>query len=281
MVALTVPFPAIDPVALQLGPLSVKWYGLAYMAGLLLGWLYAKRLLAEDRLWPNGKRPFPPERTDDLLLFMTIGVLLGGRMGYVLFYEPRFFLRNPWEIPAVWHGGMSFHGGLIGSIIAIVLFARRIGASSWSVLDLCAAATPIGPFFGRLANFINGELWGRPSRVPWAIVFPGAAGPVPRHPSQLYEASLEGIVLFLVLLWLMRAKLALRRPGLIAGTFLAGYGLARSFSELFREPDYTHVFTIGPLTPGILYSLPMILAGVLIIGMAGRRASLAAADAQH
>jgi phosphatidylglycerol:prolipoprotein diacylglycerol transferase len=267
---LAIPFPEIDPVALRLGPLSVKWYGLAYMAGLLLGWLYVKQLLRQDSLWPSQKHPFPPDKADDLLLFMTVGVLLGGRLGYVLFYEPRFFARHPLEIPAVWNGGMSFHGALLGSILAMVLFARRIGADAWSVMDLSAAATPMGLFFGRLANFINAELWGRPSNVPWAMTFPGA-GPMPRHPSQLYEAALEGLVLFAVLWWLTHSKLALRRPGMIAGAFLIGYGVARSFSELFREPDPGHLFTVGPFTAGILYSLPMVLVGVWMIRTAGRR----------
>jgi phosphatidylglycerol:prolipoprotein diacylglycerol transferase len=268
---LAIPYPDIDPVALWLGPLSVKWYGLAYMAGLLLGWLYVKQLLREDRLWPGEKRPFPVDRADDLLLFMTIGVLVGGRLGNVLFYEPAYYLHNPLEIPAVWKGGMAFHGGLIGSILAIVLFARRAGADAWSVLDLCAAATPIGLFFGRLANFINAELWGRLTDVPWAFVFPGG-GPLPRHPSQLYEALLEGLVLFAALWWLAHARLALRKPGLVAGTFMAGYGLARTFCELFREPD----FSVGPFRAGVLYSLPMILVGAWSIRTAGRRTAASA-----
>jgi phosphatidylglycerol:prolipoprotein diacylglycerol transferase len=270
MSPLAIPFPAIDPVALRIGPLMVKWYGLAYMAGLLLGWLYVKQLLRSDRLWPGEKAPFSPERADDLLLFMTLGVLLGGRLGYVLFYEPRFFLSHPLEVPAVWNGGMSFHGALLGSVIAILLFARRIGANAWSVMDLTAAATPMGLFFGRLANFINGELWGRPSTVPWAMVFPGA-GPLPRHPSQLYEAALEGALLFCVLWWLTRRRGTLRTPGLVAGAFLIGYGLARSFSELFREPDPGHILTHPPFTAGILYSLPMIIAGALVVRAALRR----------
>jgi phosphatidylglycerol---prolipoprotein diacylglyceryl transferase len=276
---LAIPFPEIDPVALRLGPLSVKWYGLAYMAGLLLGWLYVKQLLRQDSLWPRQKHPFPPDKADDLLLFMTVGVLLGGRLGYVLFYEPRFFASHPLEIPAVWNGGMSFHGALLGSILAMVLFARRIGADAWSVMDLSAAATPMGLFFGRLANFINAELWGRPSNVPWAMTFPGA-GPMPRHPSQLYEAALEGLVLFAVLWWLTHSKLALRRPGMIAGAFLIGYGVARSFSELFREPDPGHLFTVGPFTAGILYSLPMVLVGIWMIRRAGRRTA-ASIDVQR
>jgi len=260
MAPFAIPFPDIDPVALRLGPISIKWYGLAYMAGLLLGWLYAKGLLRRDRLWPAGKPPFALDRADDLLLYMTLGVLVGGRLGNVLFYEPLYYLQNPLEIVAVWKGGMAFHGGLIGSIIAIILFARRAGANTWSVLDLCAAATPMGLFFGRLANFVNGELWGRPSTLPWAIAFP-EAGPVPRHPSQLYEAALEGLALFVLLAWLTHSRLALHRPGAVAGTFLAGYGIARSFCELFREPD----FSLGPISAGILYSLPMVLAGIWMI----------------
>jgi phosphatidylglycerol:prolipoprotein diacylglycerol transferase len=272
-------YPAIDPVALRLGPLSVKWYGLAYVAGLLLGRFYVKALLERGRLWPGEKGPFAPEKVDDLLLYMTVGVLLGGRLGYVLFYQPRFFVTNPLEIVAVWNGGMSFHGALLGSIVAIFMFARRIGAELWSVMDLAAAATPMGLFFGRLANFINAELWGRTSTVPWAMVFPDA-GDLPRHPSQLYEATTEGLILFAVLWWLTHRTGALRQPGVIAGTFLTGYGLARSFCELFREPDPGHWFTIGPFTAGILYSLPMILAGILIIRMSRRRVA-APADVQR
>lgn len=275
---LAIPYPVIDPVALQLGPLSVKWYGLAYIAGLLLGWLYIKQLLRQPHLWIGGKPPLGPERVDDLLIYMTVGVLVGGRLGYVLFYEPRHFLMNPLDIPAVWKGGMAFHGGLIGSILAIVLFAHRNKVEPWSMLDVCAAATPIGLFFGRLANFINGELIGRPTTVPWAMIFP--ADPLERHPSQLYEAFFEGLVLFAVLWWLTYRLLALKRPGMVAGTFLLGYGLARSFCELFREPDPGHLFTFGPLTAGILYSLPMIAAGLWVLHGAVRRPP-AHADAQH
>jgi phosphatidylglycerol:prolipoprotein diacylglycerol transferase len=177
---------------------------------------------------------------------------------------------NPIDIPAVWKGGMAFHGGLIGSIVAIVVFARRFEADAWSVLDACAAAVPIGLFFGRVANFINAELVGRPATVPWAMVFPGA-GPGERHPSQLYEALFEGLVLFAVLWWLIHRMGALRRPGLVAGTFLVGYGLARSFCELFREPDPGHILTVGPLTAGIVYSLPMIAAGIWILREANKR----------
>ncbi|MCB1548622.1 MAG: prolipoprotein diacylglyceryl transferase, partial [Hyphomicrobiaceae bacterium] len=186
---LVIPYPAIDPIALQLGPISVKWYGIAYLAGLVLGWLYIKQLLRTERLWPSGKPALEADDIDDLLLWMTLGVVVGGRLGNVLLYHPGYYLKNPLEIFALWHGGMSFHGGLIGSVLAIWLFARRRKVATLTVGDLCAAAVPIGIFFGRIANFINAEIVGRPSNVPWAMVFPGA-GPVPRHPSQLYEAGL-------------------------------------------------------------------------------------------
>ena len=271
MLPLALPFPDIDPVALSLGPVSVKWYGLAYVAGLLLGWLYVKRLLASDHLWGTPGAPFKPDKTDDLLLWMTLGVVIGGRLGYVLFYDPKHYFANPLDIPQLWRGGMAFHGALLGSILVIYLFARRQKANPLSVLDVCAAATPIGLFFGRLANFINAELWGRPTDVPWAMVFPGA-GPAARHPSQLYEAALEGLVLFLVLRWLTHSRLAFKRPGLVGGTFVAGYGLARSFCEFFREPDYGHALSIGPLTAGIAYSIPMIAVGAVFIWLALNRA---------
>jgi phosphatidylglycerol:prolipoprotein diacylglycerol transferase len=277
---LAIPYPNIDPVALSLGPVSIKWYGLAYMAGLLLGWLYIRRLLARPGLWPQGTAPFTQRDTDDLLIYVAVGVLLGGRLGHVLFYDPLYYLQNPLNIVAVWRGGMAFHGGLIGSIVAIVLFARRVGANPWSVLDACAAAVPIGLFFGRLANFINGELWGRPASVPWAMVFPNPeAGGVERHPSQLYEAFFEGLVLFAVLWWLAHRMGALRRPGVVGGAFLLGYGLARSFCELFREPDPSHILTLGPLTAGIVYSIPMMVAGAWVLREALRRTP-AVADAR-
>jgi phosphatidylglycerol:prolipoprotein diacylglycerol transferase len=264
MLPLAIPFPNLDPVAFSIGPLAVKWYGLAYAAGLLLGWWYVKRLLAMPRLWPPPTAPFTTHAADDLLLYMTAGVVLGGRLGYVLFYNPAFYLANPADIIAVWNGGMAFHGGFLGSAIAIALFARRFNVNVLSVLDVAAAATPLGLLFGRLANFVNAELWGRPTTVSWGMVFPGA-GPEPRHPSQLYEAALEGALLFAVCWWLIYHRDALKRPGLIAGVFTAGYGLGRSFCEFFREPDPGHWLTIGPLTAGIVYSLPMIAAGIWLI----------------
>lgn len=286
MPLLAVPFPNLDPVAVAIGPIAIKWYGLAYACGLLLGWMYIKRMLADKRLWTAGKAPFEVDRTDDLLLYMTLGVVLGGRLGYVFFYKPADYLSHPAEIFAVWKGGMSFHGGFIGSVLAILyfthryvapltsvfrisgntLFSSRNTAPFWSVFDVTAAATPIGLFFGRLANFINAELWGRPTNVPWAMVFPDReAGPLPRHPSQLYEASLEGLALFLFCWWLIHNRGAFKNPGLVAGVFTAGYGAARAFCEIFREPDPGHWATSTFMTAGILYSLPMIAIGLLIV----------------
>ena len=229
-----IPFPNIDPVALQIGPVAIKWYGLAYLAGLLLGWLYIRRLLSEAYLWADNKPPFRQAQVDDLLLYITAGVVLGGRLGFVIFYEPSYYLANPQDIIAVWKGGMAFHGALVGCIIAIWAFARRNGVSPWSTGDLVTAAVPIGLFFGRVANFINGELFGRPTSLPWGMVFPEAAlhhpdvEPTPRHPSQLYEAALEGLLLFLVLRLLTHYFDALKRPGVVSGVFLVGYALARS-----------------------------------------------------
>lgn len=283
MSLLAIPFPNIDPIALQIGPLAVKWYGLAYLTGLVLGWLYIRRLVQEPRLWASGQGPFPVERVDDLLLYMTLGVVAGGRLGSVLFYEPGHYLANPLDIVMIWKGGMAFHGALLGCGLAIWLFARRSGYNVWSVMDACAAAVPIGLLFGRLANFVNGELFGRPTSVPWGMVFPDAARmreyasvePTPRHPSQLYEALLEGLVLFLVLRVLTHRRGALQTPGLVTGMFLIGYGLARSFCETFRQPDPLHAFTVGPLTPGITYSIPMVLLGAWFIAMARGRARVA------
>jgi phosphatidylglycerol---prolipoprotein diacylglyceryl transferase len=264
LIELSIPFPSINPNAIEYGPLVVKWYGLAYMAGLLLGWLYIKRLLQTPKLWPGDVAPFEATRADDLLLFMTVGVMLGGRLGSILFYEPGYYLNNLSEIPKIWKGGMAFHGALLGTGIAIWAFARFNKVSPWSTMDACAAAVPLGLMFGRIANFINGELWGRPSSVAWSMVFPDA-GSAPRHPSQLYEAALEGALLFIVLRVFTHRRLALKTPGLVTGVFLAGYGVARSFCELFREPDAAHAFTVGPLTPGIVYSIPMILLGAWLI----------------
>ena len=277
MSILAIPFPDIDPVAFQLGPIAIKWYGLAYLAGLLLGWLYIRRLLSQPKLWAGDLAPFVPEKVDDLLIYVVAGVLLGGRLGFVLFYEPSYYLENPLDVLAVWKGGMSFHGGFFGSGVAIWIFSRRNGINPWSTADLCAAAVPIGIFFGRIANFINGELFGRPTTVSWGIVFPEAkvhypnVEPTPRHPSQIYEAVLEGLVLFIVLRFLTHYSGALKRPGLVTGTFLVGYALARSAAELFREPHFAHSLNIAPLTVGIAYSIPMLLLGLFVIYLARTR----------
>ena len=275
MLTAALPFPDIDPTAFSIGPIAVKWYGLAYAAGLLLGWLYVRRMLRTTRLWAGGTAPFPESRADDLLLFMAIGVVVGGRLGEVLFYQPDYFLANPLEIFDTRSGGMSFHGGFLGSILAIWYFSRRYAVDMRTTFDLAAAATPIGLFFGRIANFINAELWGKVSSVPWAVHFPNT-GPLPRHPSQLYEAALEGALLLVVCAILVWRREALRRPGLVAGTFTLGYGLARSFCELFREADPSPWAAAVGLSPGTLYSLPMIAVGGYFIWQALQRPALKA-----
>lgn len=282
MTLLAIPFPEFDPVALSIGPIAIKWYGLSYLAGLILGWMYIRRLLGTPRLWNNGVAPFGVSKVDDLLLYVTLGVVLGGRLGYVFLYEPSTYLANPADIFAVWKGGMSFHGAFVGSALAIWLFARRSGVSMLSTTDLCTAAVPIGLFFGRLANFINGELFGRVTDVPWAMVFPHAAAlhpavePATRHPSQLYEAALEGLALFVFLRLLTHSFGALKSPGLVTGAFLVGYAFARGFSEIFREPHAVHALNIGPFTAGQVYCLPMLLLGLYFIWRARREAAPAA-----
>ena len=259
-------FPSMDPVAFWLGPLPIRWYGLAYAAGLLAGWQYVKRLVATSRFWPGATAPFSAEKVDDLLLYMVAGVVVGGRLGDVLLWDTSRFAEHPIEILQVWRGGMSFHGGFIGCVLAIALFCRLHRAPLLTVFDLASAATPIGLFLGRIANFINGELWGKPSTVPWAMIFPAPdAGGVPRHPSQLYEAGLEGIVLFLLCWWLVYRRGALKKPGLVAGVFTAGYGLARIVSEHFREPDVSSVVSSTLVSTGTLYSLPMVAVGIAMI----------------
>lgn len=271
-IAAVLPYPQIDPIALQIGPIAVRWYGLAYMTGLLLGWLVMKRLLADARLW-DGAAPLEPDEADNLLLWMTLGVVIGGRLGFVFLYEPGYFLQNPLDAFKLWHGGMAFHGGVIGVAVGILVFAWTRGVNPLTIGDIVAAGTPIGLFFGRIANFINAEVVGRVSDVPWAMVFPPPdGGPEPRHPSQLYEAFLEGIVLFLVLRYCTHNLRALRWPGYVAGVFLIGYAVARIFVEFFREYDPTQYFTFGPyLTSGMVYSVPMIIIGLLFVKSARYR----------
>lgn len=267
---LVLPFPAIDPVIVEVGPFALRWYALAYIAGIVLAWRYMRALVLNDALWANNKRPAPVD-LDDFVLWGTFGIILGGRLGYVLFYNPAYYAANPGEILAIWSGGMSFHGGFAGTVIAMIMFAWKRGLSLWTLFDLAGCAAPIGLFFGRMANFINSELWGRPTDVPWAFVFPNA-GPEPRHPSQLYEAALEGIVLFLVLRLLSHRFHFLKKPGFMAGAFACGYGLARSFVEFYRVPD-AHIGYFGDfLTMGMLLSAPMILAGIAAMIWSANRA---------
>lgn len=276
MIFAQIPFPNLDPVALDLGFASIKWYGLAYLIGLLIGWYYVRRLLSAPDLWPGGKAPFTPAKVDDLLIYITIGVIVGGRLGFVTLYEPGYYVQNPIEVFKIWRGGMAFHGALIGSAAAIILFAYNHKVSARSTMDLCTAAVPLGLIFGRLANFINAELYGRPTDVSWSVIFcndtirkysggvcPG--GSIPRHPSQLYEAALEGLLLFIVLRLCTHTFGSFKWPGFTAGMFLIGYGLARSTAELFREPHGGHALNLGPFTAGIAYSIPMIAVGVWLV----------------
>ncbi len=258
-------YPKINPVLISIGPFSVRWYALAYIAGILAGWYYARIIIASKRLW-GGPAPFTVTDFDDFIIWITLGIILGGRIGYVLFYNLGYFAANPLEIFALWTGGMSFHGGVIGCIVVTVLFALRRGIPVLSLGDVTLAVAPIGLFLGRLANFINGELWGRPTDVPWAMVFP-SGGPLPRHPSQLYEATLEGLLLLVVLGVMVRFG-ALKRPGVVTGTFAVAYGVVRIFCEFFREPDPQLGFLWGGLTMGMLLSIPLILAGLLVLGIA-------------
>ena len=271
MSPLDIPFPEINPIALQIGPLAVRWYGLAYAAGLIIGWLYIRQLLERQQLWKNETAPMRSDDADELLVWVAAGVILGGRLGHVLFYNPDFYFANPIEIFAIWKGGMAFHGGLLGTGIAMALFARREGISVWPVMDLVSAAVPIGLFFGRVANFINAEVVGSVTKMPWGMVFPGT-GDEPRHPAMLYEAALEGIVLFLILRYFTHTRLSLRMPGLTTGIFLTGYAVFRIFSELFKIVDYRLVLADYPITKGMVYSVPMLLLGLWFIYGARARA---------
>ena len=263
MPTFAIAFPMIDPVAISIGPLAIRWYALAYIAGLLGGWWYARALVRTPGLWSGaGRRPTQAD-LDDLLVYAAVGVVLGGRLGYVLFYNLPHYLAQPAEILAVWKGGMSFHGGLLGAALGVVVLARRRGLSVLTMFDLAATVAPIGLFFGRIANFINAELWGRPAPdFPYAVVFPGG-GPVPRHPSQLYEAFLEGFMLFFLLRLLTHSALKLKQPGFVAGAMIAGYGCARIFVEFFRQPDAHIGYLAGNwLTMGMILSTPMVLIGI-------------------
>ncbi len=263
-------FPQFDPVLIQLGPLAIRWYALAYIGSLLLGWRIMRRLVQRSPAVAT------PEQTDDFLTWATLGVVLGGRLGYVLFYQPGRFLAEPATIFAVWQGGMSFHGGALGVVVALVLYCRKHGIPLLGFADRIAVVTPIGLGLGRVANFINGELWGRPAPdwLPWAMIFP-KAGPEPRHPSQIYQALMEGLLL-LTLLWLLARREAIRaRFGFLTGVFLVGYAIARSVGELFRQPDAFLGFLYAGATMGQLLSIPMLLVGLAMMALAKPRSILA------
>jgi phosphatidylglycerol:prolipoprotein diacylglycerol transferase len=271
MAWLVIPYPNIDPVLVHIGPLAIRWYALAYIFGILLGWYYARAIVRSERLW-GGKPPLTVLDFDDFVLWVTLGIILGGRIGYVLFYNLPVFAAHPLQIFELWTGGMSFHGGFTGCVIAVILFARSRGIPVLSLGDVTCAVGPIGLFLGRIANFINGELWGRPTDVPWAMIFP-SGGPIPRHPSQLYEATLEGIVLFIILTIALRAG-ALKRPGLTIGIFAVGYAIARTTCEFFREPDVQLGFLWHGTTMGMLLCIPLFLAGLGFIVYAMKRPPL-------
>ncbi|RDD73348.1 prolipoprotein diacylglyceryl transferase [Paracoccus versutus] len=287
-----IPFPDISPeiftVHLFGMEFSLRWYALAYLAGLLIGWRIIVALMRRPRLWGDAA-PMPPERVEELLTWVIVGVVLGGRLGFVLFYEPGYYLANPGQIPVIWQGGMSFHGGFLGVVLASWWYCRRHGIPALRLADALSVVTPIGLGLGRVANFINAELWGRPTDAPWGVVFPGEAaqncpgitGPCARHPSQLYEAGLEGVLLAGLLLLLVRAG-GLRRPGQALGLFLTGYGLSRFVVEFFRQADAQFITPDNPLghvlggavwgvTMGQLLSLPMVLVGLAFLARARAR----------
>jgi len=257
-------FPMIDPVLVEIGPVVIRWYALAYIAGLVLGWRYMIWLARQ------AGSLIKPQDADDFLVWAVLGVILGGRLGYVLFYKPAYYFANPSEIVQTWQGGMSFHGGFLGVLVATALFCRMRKIRFWAFTDLAAVVAPIGLFFGRIANFINSELWGRTTDVAWAVVFPNG-GPYPRHPSQLYEATLEGLVLLVVLHLVWRRESLRTKPGVISGAFLIGYGLSRVIVEFFRQPDAYLGYLYGGATMGQLLSIPMILAGMALIAYAKKR----------
>ena len=267
---LALAYPHIDPIAIAIGPFAIRWYAIAYIAGLMLGWHYVR--------WLVRRPPFAMTKlqVDDFLVWATLGVVLGGRLGYVFFYKPVYYFENPMEALAVWHGGMSFHGGLLGVVTAIILFSRQQKLNLFAVGDVICCAVPLGLFFGRIANFINGELFGRIAPdFPLAMIFPNG-GPEPRHPSQLYEAGMEGLILFLLLFVMWNIPAIRNRSGTLAGIFLMGYGIARITGEMFRQPDAHLGFLYAGATMGQLLSLPLVLAGLGVIWLAGRKPNNAA-----
>lgn len=282
-----IPFPDIRPEIFTIhlfgGEFSLRWYAMAYLAGLLIGWWILASLMKRPALW-GGEAPMRPGQAEELLTWIILGVVIGGRLGFVVFYQPAYYLTHPAEILQVWSGGMSFHGGFLGVVVAAWIWCRRNGVPALRLADGLAVATPVGLGLGRIANFINAELWGKPTTQPWGVVFPGDAaqtcagmtGPCARHPSQLYEAGLEGVLLALVLFLLVRAG-GLRRPGLALGVFLAGYGLSRFVVEFFRQADAQFITPDNPsgavflfMHMGQILSLPMIAIGLVFILRARR-----------
>ena len=256
------PFPQIDPILIEFGPLAIRWYAIAYIAGLVLGWKLAFAVASRPRLW--GQRTPPTHATiDDLLVYMALGIVIGGRLGHVVFYEFSYYFTHPAEIFAIWHGGMAFHGGLIGACVGLILLAQNHKTSILALTDMAAIVSPIGLFFGRLANFINGELWGRPSDIPWAMVFP-RADDQPRHPSQLYEAALEGLLIFIIIGLIARSG-GLKRPGLLSGLFGILYAAARTICEFYRDPDPISEQLGGGLTMGMALSTPLAVIGFWLV----------------
>jgi len=295
MLSSLIPFPNIGPdiFSVEIGGfnLALRWYAVAYIAGIIIGWRIIVRALKKPTLWPNDTSPMTPERMEDLLTWIIVGVIVGGRLGFVIFYQPAHFLANPGQIPQVWLGGMSFHGGFLGVVLAVWWFSRRHGLPTASIADALAFATPVGLMLGRIANFTNAELWGRPTDVPWAVAFPGiqaqfcpdVVGICGRHPTQLYEAFLEGLVLGIVLLFLVWRRGWLKKPGQIAGLFFVGYGVSRFIVEFYRQADAQFISAENPmgyvigtggfgLSMGQVLSLPMILIGIATIVWARRRA---------
>jgi phosphatidylglycerol:prolipoprotein diacylglycerol transferase len=260
--ALAVAFPNIDPIAFSIGSISVHWYGIAYVVGIMLGWTYAKRIASNHRLWPYNQSPITKDQLDDFILWAALGIVAGGRIGYIFFYDLNAVIANPLRAFEVWNGGMSFHGGLLGTTIAMLLYARKYKIPTWSLFDIVATVAPIGLFFGRIANFINQELWGKITSSPWGVMFPNSA-PFARHPSQLYEAALEGILLAIILAVLVFKGKALKRPGFVTGVFIAGYALSRILVEFVREPDSHIGYLAGNwLTMGMVLSLPLLALGI-------------------
>lgn len=251
-------FPQISPIMLNIGPLAIRWYSMAYLLGILAGWFLINRNIERYKL--GLKR----QNVEDLIFYLTLGIILGGRLGYAVFYGGRLMWSEPWRILEIWKGGMSFHGGVAGVIIAVWLYARKINYKFLGLTDLVVLYAPIGIFLGRLANFANDELWGRVTDVPWAIKFP-AGGYLPRHPSQLYEAFFEGLVMFAVLNWLWRYQWVRERSGLVSALFILFYGVFRISMEQFREPDQHMGFFFGGITMGQILSLPLIAAGLAVV----------------